>query len=172
MKIIKTALLLVLVLVLVSGCSMTSSNTPAPVVVSNDIKRINPSCAEQAITRVSNISSSVGGYVGIAENAEACLANIALNVQHPDNHLGMQLQAIAVNSYFKAGDIVAAKAAFSDFKAKFPMQDLVYKDFTSFVDTTTALLQYKQLTSLQLERLNINPILKAELARQQRWILQ
>ena len=168
MKVIATLLLLILI----SGCNTTTSHVSAPVETLNDIARINQDCAAQVFSRIGVTGSNVGAFVGVAENAEACLADLDFDVQHPDNQLAMQLQAIAVNSYFKAGDIQAAKAAFSQFRNKFPMQDLVYDDFTSFVDTTTALLQYKQLTALQLERLNINPVLKAELARQQRWTLQ
>lgn len=172
MKVILTILLIILV----SGCKTTDTPIAAPVEIlndkDNDIERINQACAGQVFSRIELPNNSVGSLVAIAENAEACLRDTHFSATHPDNQLAMQLQAIVVKSYFKAGDIRSAKIAFTQFRTKFPMQDLVYDDFTSFVDTTTALLQYKQLTSLQLERLNINPVLKAELARQQRWTLQ
>ena len=163
---------IVLLIIVVSGCMSSNSQVAAPVNTLNNIPRINQDCADQVMARVSNASATIGALVAVAENAEACLGTTHFGAQHPDNRLAMQLQAIAVKSYFKAGDIQAATNAFNDFRHKFPMQDLVYDDFTSFVDTTTALLQYKQLTSLELERLNINPVLKAELARQQRWTIQ
>lgn len=168
MKLIATIILLILV----SGCMSSNSHIAAPVETLNNLPRINQECADQVMARVSNSTATIGALVAVAENAEACLGSAHFGVNHPDNRLAMQLQAIAVKSYFNAGDIQSASAAFSDFRQKFPMQDLVYDDFTSFVDTTTALLQYKQLTFLQLERLNINPVLKAELARQQRWTIQ
>ncbi|GEM_PF-5216454 len=168
MKVIATVLLLILV----TGCSTTNSYNAAPVVTSFDLDRVNQDCAQQVFSRVSNDDAGIGAFLATAENAEACIKDIHFNIDHPDHQLAMKLKAIAVNSYFKAGDISSADAAFNDFRTMFPMQDLVYDDFTSFVDTTTALLQYRQLTSLQLERLNINPVLKNELVRQQRWILQ
>ena len=163
-------LLICSMVLLLSACLTTTPKiaTPAPV-TELGFKRIDQKCAEQAFARAQTKMNAIGAYIATAENAEICLQDINFSSTHPDNQQAMQLQALAVNSFVKAGDMASAKSSLDTFRQKFPLQDLVYQDFTSFVDTATALLEHRNLSHHQLARLNINPTLRAELQRQQRW---
>ncbi len=134
--------------------------------------RLDQNCVEQVFKREAQSNGHASQFLALANNAEACLGNQQFSANHPDNHTAMQLQALAVTSYIKSGEVSLAKSALTEFKRKFPMQDLVYPDFTSFLDSATALLEYEHLSQYQLARLNINPLLRKELDRQQRWLSQ
>jgi len=64
----------------------------------------------------------------------------------------------------------SAQQSLKDFRMRFKKQDLVYADFTSFIDTATALLE-PNLSERQLAMLNINPTLRNELTRARNWSL-
>jgi hypothetical protein len=95
---------------------------------------------------------------------------MSFHPRHPDNQLAMRLNALAVVNFVKSGDLSSAQSAFDGFKVRFVQQDLVFADYTSFVDTATALLQ-PNLSARQVAMLNINPTLKSELARKRQWSL-
>ncbi|GLR69746.1 hypothetical protein [Agaribacter marinus] len=165
-------LLILSFIAFISACGTTETAQTFPEKNNESVKGIDKQCADLVFARENNsIGQSNSGYFyAIAENAEACLSGIRFSPKHPDNALGMQLQALAVTNYVKSGDINGAKQAFESFRAKFPLQDLVYADFTSFVDTATALLEKDSLSSHQLAMLNINDDLRAEIQRQKTWL--
>lgn len=113
--------------------------------------------------------SNPAQHIALADRASRCIENLHLHPKHPDNQKAMQLSALAVVNYIKAGDSEGAKSAFERFRYQFPQQDLLYKDYSSFVDTITALLNYDTLASHQIRMLNINESMRDELSRQYHW---
>ena len=56
------------------------------------------------------------------------------------------------------------------FKRNFPQQDFYFTNYTSFLDTTEALLQSQQINPQLLATLNISPRLRQELLRKDYWL--
>lgn len=113
--------------------------------------------------------SNPAQHIALADRASRCIKNLRLHPKHPDNQRAMQLSALAVINYIKAGDSERAEMAFERFRHQFPQQDLLYADYSSFVDTITALLNYDTLASHQIRMLNINESMRDELSRQYHW---
>jgi hypothetical protein len=82
----------------------------------------------------------------------------------------MQLNALALVNFIKAGESKLAEHSLAEFRTQFPQQDLLFADYTSFVDTAVALLKYNELSAHQLQVLNINTALRNELKRQNYWL--
>lgn len=158
---------------ILSGCNSTVVTAPAS--VENAValgQSLNNQCVSQVLERESAIreSSSAAQFVSLAKQANRCLDGIRFYAQHPDNQIAMRLNALAVVNFVKGGDLVSAKSSLSDFTQRFVKQDLVFDDYTSFLDTATALLE-PNLSARQLAMLNINPTLRSELNRQRTWSL-
>ncbi|GBL05407.1 hypothetical protein [Glaciecola sp. KUL10] len=137
----------------------------------NQLKRVDFACEQQVKQRESALESgtNLGAYMALANHAERCINGISFFPKHPDNQTAMQFNALSVLNFIKAGELKSAKQSLEQFRKRFPRQDLVMPDYTSFVDTATALLARDGLTERQLNLLNINSTLKSELARQQYW---
>lgn len=158
---------------ILSGCNSTVVSSPAS--VENAValgQRLNTQCVSQVEERENAIreSSSAAQFMSLAKQANRCLEGIRFYPQHPDNEIAMRLNALAVVNFVKGGDLVSAKSSLSDFTQRFVKQDLVFDDYTSFLDTATALLE-PNLSARQLAMLNINPTLRSELNRQRTWSL-
>jgi hypothetical protein len=169
-KILGTSVLAVLLL---SGCNMTAQ--PEVVTVDTSLavfERMNTQCIVQvhAQQEMSN-NNEISQYLSLANTAQYCVGDIQFSPNHPDIETAMQFSALAVVNFVKAGDIQAASEALTQFRVKFPQQDLLFNDYTSFVDTATVLVKQDEITPHQLTYLNINPTLRAEVTRQRRWSL-
>jgi len=57
-----------------------------------------------------------------------------------------------------------------DFQHKYPHQDLYFANYTSFLDTATAILSSESLTAMQLSTLNISRKLRDEIKRKHYWL--
>jgi hypothetical protein len=159
--------------IMASACSNTMTQAPATIEQAYAVgQRIDRSCVQQVTEREQAVRASISAahFMALANQANRCLANIRFFPAHPDNELGMQLNALAVVNYVKSGDIASAGESLTRFKQRFAQQDLVFDDYTSFIDTATALLQ-PDLSSRQLAMLNINPTLRSELTRIRHWSL-
>jgi outer membrane protein assembly factor BamD (BamD/ComL family) len=157
-----------------AGCSSTNETRTAPVEQAYSLgQRIDNSCSQQVNQREQAVrtSASPAHFMALANQANRCIDNIRFFPTHPDNELGMQLNAIAVVNYVKSGHLEMAQASLDEFRQRFAQQDLVFDDYTSFIDTATALLDSK-LSNRQLAMLNINPTLRSELQRARQWSLQ
>lgn len=153
--------------VVLSGCAMTEiGQTP---VTEQNFERIDSACIKQIRTAQSLPLSNVAQHLSLANSALFCIGDIAYTPQHPDTKTAMQFNALAVMNYIKAGDMQAAQEAFIRFRQTFPQQDLMFADYSSFVDTASVLLAQQQMSAKQLTLLNINPKLRDELNRQRRW---
>lgn len=162
-----------LAILLLSGCNMTEQ---ADVIAVADnlpvFERMNTKCIDQVQSQQSATNQTdLSQYLALANTAQYCVGDIQYSPQHPDVETAMQFSALAVVNFVKAGDIQAASLALSQFRAKFPQQDLLFGDYTSFVDTATVLVKQEEITAHQLTYLNINPTLRAEITRQRKWSL-
>lgn len=163
----------ILAALLLSGCDMTGQ---AEVIVADtnlpEYERMNPQCVQQVHTQQLALNqTTLSQHLSLANTAQYCLGDIQFSPQHPDLETAMQFSALAVINFVKAGDIKAGSSALSEFRIKFPQQDLLFDDYTSFVDTATVLVKQDELTTYQLTYLNINPTLRAEITRQRKWSL-
>jgi len=152
---------------------MLASPVPASIDISvPSDQRVSSLCSSQVMERENAIrgSQSPAQFLALANQAERCLEGITFYSSHPDNQMAMRLNALAVVNFVKSGDASSAQQSLKDFRMRFKKQDLVYADFTSFIDTATALLE-PNLSERQLAMLNINPTLRNELTRARNWSL-
>jgi hypothetical protein len=169
-------------LVMLTACNATDSynkkgthtvalNTSLEEPQSN-IQRLDMTCYSDVRERESKIghSGSAAQQLALAKAATRCIENKSFFPQHPDSESAMQLSALAVVNYIKAGETQMAEKSLVGFRQQFPKQDLLFSDYTSFVDTALALLKYKTLSAHELQTLNINTGLRNELKRQQYWL--
>lgn len=166
-------LVTVIAITILSGCGLTAQ--PEVITVDTNVplfERMKPQCIEQVQAQQSSpYQKEASQHLSLASTAQYCFENIQFSPQHPDIQTAMHFSALAVVNYVKAGDILAARKALSQFRTKFPQQDLLFEDYTSFVDTATVLVKQDEVTLNQLAYLNINPALRAEIKRQRRWSL-
>lgn len=166
-------LTLIMVSILTSACTSTQSQLTNQLNTTPVFERMNEQCIESVIHQQSMLeNANPAQYLSLANTAEHCVGNIAFSPQHPDTQIAMKFSALAIMNLIKAGDIEAASNGLAKFRAIFPQQDLLFDDYSSFVDTATALLKQQDLSSHQLALLNINPKLRGELTRKRQWSLQ
>lgn len=168
------ASILVCFIAVLGGCYSSTQSVPAEIVVSNaSFERLDSTCVEQVLALQQGIDSpSVSQHLSLANSAQHCLQGVQFSSKHPDLQTAMQFNALAVVNYVNAGDIQAAQQALDAFHHRFPQQDLLLGDFSSFVDTATALLRQHELTAFDLTMLNIAPSLRDEINRTRKWTLQ
>jgi len=160
---------------MMTACSTTPDDTYNNQLLNNrtiePLLRVDFECEQQVKQREAALppNAQPGAYMALANHAKRCIDGIQFNPKHPDNQTAMQFTALAVLNYLKAGELVTAQQTLAEFRQRFPQQDLLLADYTSFVDTATALLQSKSMSKRDVSLLNINPTLRAELARQQHW---
>ena len=82
----------------------------------------------------------------------------------------MQLYVASVMNFIKAGELTEASEMLVQFKQQFPKQDFYFANYTSFIDTTDALLEPSNITPQTLATLNISTSLRQELLRKQYWL--
>ncbi len=165
--------LCVLLTLLIAGCKQT----PAPVFDTGElmstgesITRINNNCAQQIQKQGLALETATPSqYLSLANTAEFCVSDVTFFPEHPDLKAGMQFKALAVVNFIKAGDMENARRAFHEFREWFPQQDLLFEDYSSFVDTSSVLLFQDEMDRKKLAKLNINNDLRAQLKRQQQW---
>lgn len=164
-------LTLVLLGLLLSGCSTTA---PPAVTKSTHISvpTIDAQCQQNAmaIENQANISGSGAQYLAAANALVSCIDGLRFARKSPERQQAMQLSAVSTLNFIKGGDIVKARARIEKFKRQYPRQDLYFSDYTSFLDTSTALLSSESLTASQLAALNISRQLRDEIERKHYWL--
>lgn len=170
---LKIGLATFLAVALLSGCNMTTQADFVDVTTSLPVsERMNTQCIDQVYAQqAGQDQTDLSQYLALANTAQYCVGDIQYSPQHPDVETAMQFSALALVNFVKAGDIQSASLALTEFRTKFPQQDLLFDDFTSFVDTATVLVNQQDITPHQLTYLNINPTLRAEITRQRKWSL-
>ncbi len=167
---------------LLTGCNSTAqkasvdplqgrlnSNT---LIEASNIQRLDTECHAEVLQRENSVGNSadIAQQIALANAALRCIENKSFFPQHPDNQMAMQLNALAVVNFIKAGETQMAENSLAKFRQQFPQQDLLFADYTSFVDTAVALLQHSELSVHQLSVLNINKALRHELKRNDYWL--
>ena len=169
----KTIYLLFLAMSL-SACNLTDTKQSQHVADLNQgqFVRIEPACIQQVERQKATLTTATASqYKMMANTAENCISNIAFSPKHPDIELAMQFSALAFVNNIKAGDITSATQSLSLFRQRFPQQDLIFEDFTSFVDTASVLVSGEAISQQDLAMMNINANLRAELERKRIWTL-
>ncbi|GAC29375.1 hypothetical protein [Brumicola pallidula] len=140
--------------------------------IAPSIDRLDAGCHAQVLQRENSVGAAadIGQQIALANSATRCIENKSFFPQHPDNQIAMQLNALAVVNFIKAGESKLAEHSLAEFRSQFPQQDLLFADYTSFVDTAVALLQHDELSAHQFQVLNINTALRNELKRQEYWL--
>lgn len=128
----------------------------------------------QSIANHAELSASSAQYLAAAKAMNNCvsgaLANRAYNHGNDHQVVIMKMMAIATLNFIKSGDVITANREVERFKRTYPNQDLYFEDYTSFLDTATALLSTEPLHSSQLSALNISRVLRDEIERKHYWL--
>ena len=163
----------------VGGCA--STNAPASISnldtsltqANHQINTMDEACIAQVRAQQAQVSApSPSQSLALANSALYCVGDIAYSPAHKNTKTAMQFSALAFVSFVTAGDMQKAAETLSEFRQRFPQQDLLFADYTSFVDTATVLVKQNEVTPNQLVSLNINPTLRAEITRQRKWSLR
>lgn len=168
----KTAILLLLTclsLTVLTGCNSTDNKTPAATPI--EIVRLDSVCVSQVEELKDLKQGTASQHIMLADLSISCLKNTDFPPRHVDSEKAMQLLALSFVNYIKAGDVQTAQSTLSKFRQTFPQQDLLFADYTSFIDTATALLSHRTMSDSSLALLNINKNLRDELVRQRTWSL-
>ena len=165
-----------------SACSTTTSQQ-SPYQNLDSAKLANQSADIECQTQAQNIANhaesagSSAQYLSAAKAMNTCVStalksrayNRSNNTSEHDTVI-MKMMAGATFSFIKSGDVISAKREVVRFRRSFPNQDLYFADYTSFLDTATALLAVEPLPSSQLSALNISRVLRDEIERKHYWL--
>jgi len=162
----------------ISACSSTTKSEPSLPISNNHnqtynyFQSIDGACEQQAMEmdRFAQQSGQPAQYLASANAMLRCVNGMQFPKGHPDADKALRLMAMSVINLVKGGDIDAAHVALRKTQAKFPNKDLYFADYSSFIDTATALLEQQKLTRHQLAALNISADLRAEIERHQYWL--
>ena len=159
---------LVLLTLSLSACSSTSEQKQP--YATNQL--IDAQCQQNAlaIENQARISNSSAQYLAAANTLSSCIDGLDFDKKSPEQKKLMQLYAVSTLNFIKGGDVAKAQKMIDDFQHKYPQQDLYFTDYTSFLDTTTALLSSESLTAMQLSTLNISRKLRDEIERKHYWL--
>lgn len=165
----------VLLGLLLSGCSTTQPQQTPPAVTKITpipVQTIDAQCRQHAmaIENQANISGASAQYLAAANALISCTDGLHFSRKSPERQQAMQLNAVSTLNFIKGGDVVKARAMIEKFKRRYPRQDLYFADYTSFLDTSTALLSSESLTAPQLAALNISRRLRDEIERKHYWL--
>jgi hypothetical protein len=173
------AILLILVTLTASACSSTSdsnnkagqpaiNNVESSVQPMSSMQNDNNECLEHALAIGDNAgkTASRAQYLTSARALNSCISKAAKG----DQQQTMQMMAVSTLNFIKGGDVQSAARQLAKFKQQYPAQDLYFGDYTSFVDSATALLNMDKLSASELSALNINRKLRAEVERNHYWL--
>jgi hypothetical protein len=129
--------------------------------------------AQNIANHAETIASSAQ-YLTAAKAMKRCISSALQNRQYnpSDQHdnVIMKMMATATLNFIKSGDVITASREVDRFKRIYPNKDLYFDDYTSFLDTATALLSLDSLHSSELSVLNISPVLRDEIERKHYWL--
>ena len=152
------------------GCASQTSLTPQEHVQA-DLSSSNAfdECLASLAEPLANANNPATYHLG-AKYALACLDTAPVMTNRIVQVSVMQVHALAIAQFLKAGDISAATQQLRAFKSRFPNQDLLLEGGASFIHTVElaiGLVPKEQSASNSL--LNASSSLKSELRRQQYW---
>jgi len=172
----KIALVLFFTLV-VSGCSSTTKEAAVPIskISLHDMATVN-ACSDHAknIATHAELVASKAQYLAAANAVSRCIKRALLLPNYHDSRMTqgplMKMMAVATLNFIKAGDVLKATKELDRFRKIYPNQDLYFEDYTSFLDTTTALLSPIRSGTLPMSTLNISRVLRDEIERKHYWL--
>jgi hypothetical protein len=141
-----------------------------------NIQQANADCQNhaQSIANHAELIASNAQYLTAAKAMNTCVSSALQNRTYNDNDeyddVIMKMMASATLNFMKSGDVTTATRELARFRRTYPDQDLYFEDYTSFLDTATALLSLESLHSSELSVLNISPGLRDEIERKHYWL--
>lgn len=171
----------VLIAITMSACSTLPPQTPTQTQDINrnveiSIRQADADCQDhaQSIANHAELIASSAQYLAAAKAMNNCIGSALQNRVYNDSDehdvVIMKMMAVATLNFIKSGDVITASREIERFKRTYPNQDLYFEDYTSFLDTTTALLSLESLHSSQLSALNISRVLRDEIERKHYWL--
>ena len=169
---------LILPVIGLTACNVTTSHIPAEGIGFREARfaevsalRTYRSCRDDALNldKMARLETSPARYLASAKLFEKCEANLGQEAKSLAKDERMKAYALAVQNYFKAGNIVKAREKLKTFKSTFQNRDLYYSDGSSFIDTMDLLFSLKNSHPKQMIMANVSGTLKSELRRFRYW---
>ena len=169
---------LILPVIGLTACNVTTSHIPAEGIGFREARfaevsalRTYRSCRDDAfnLDKMARLETSPARYLASAKLFEKCEANLGQEAKSLAKDERMKAYALAVQNYFKAGNIVKARERLKTFKSTFQNRDLYYSDGSSFIDTMDLLFSLKNSHPKQMIMANVSGTLKSELRRFRYW---
>jgi hypothetical protein len=155
---------------LVLGCShqrVLEHNEPLPAEPRQS--SVFKQCVASLAVPLANAHNPATYHQG-AKTALACLEESPLIRNEIEQLSVMQVHALAITQFLKAGDLAAAVQQVNAFKSRFPGRDLILEDGASFLQTVELIIGQAPIEqSASASLLNASPALKSELRRHQYW---
>lgn len=152
------------VVVLSTGCALNASKT---------VVDTGPSDFELcsiAVTSVSAKANNPATHNLAAKQALSCLEDARHSAETLNDAQLMQVHALAIADFLKAGEISRAKEELTQFKDDYPRRDLYLENGASLIDTFDLVLGNASPDQASKDSLlNAHPVLKGEIRRQQHW---
>ncbi len=169
-----------LLAITLSACSTTAKQTNEQPIVKHTTNKPQAAtgtrCRDHArsIAKHAESVASTAQYLAAAKAMNNCVSTALQNRPYNNNQTQqetiMKMMAVATLNFIKAGDVTTATREVERFKRVYPNQDLYFKDYTSFLDTSTALLSTEPLGAAQISSLNISRVLRNEIERKHYWL--
>jgi len=158
---------------LLAACVSPNAVKPESSISSADISAHHQfvSCKQDgmALDTSAKQRQSSAQYLAAAKTLKQCLQEVDVYQNVVPVEERMQVHAITILDYFKGGDIAQARSQLDAFELAFPNSDLLFSDYTSFVDSMQVLLANGMGTLDSDSSLNINSELKSHSNRQRYW---
>ncbi len=171
--------LCLLLAITLSACSTTQQTKSPDLDKGKDkhfIQQADIECQSHAQNIAGHAESTASNaqYLAAAKAMHNCVSTALTNkaYSHSNEHevVIMKMMAAATLNFIKSGDVITASREVERFKRTYPNQDLYFEDYTSFLDTATALLSVEPMHSSQLSALNISRVLRDEIERKHYWL--
>lgn len=126
-------------------------------------------CVASLATPLANAYNPATYHLG-AKTALACLEDVPVISNEIMRLSVMQVHALAISQFLKAGDLASAERQVNIFKSTFPRRDLILEGGASFLQTVELIIGQAPIEqSASASLLNASPALKSELRRHQYW---
>ncbi len=170
-----------LMAITMSACSTLPPKAETPELDRTSLQAdANAACQHhaQSIANHAELIASSAQYLAAAKAMSSCVSSAIQHraydhsTEYSNEHKAdiMKMMAIATLNFIKSGDVITASREVERFKRTYPNQDLYFEDYTSFLDTATALLSLESLHSSELSALNISRVLRDEIERKHYWL--
>lgn len=155
---------------LVLGCSHQNVvSQPEPIPVDLSSSKAFDDCLASLAEPLTAANTPATYHLG-AKYALACLDEAPVITSSALQLSVMQVHALAITQFLKAGDMQEAVNQLNAFKASYPRRDLLLDDGASFVHSVELIVgQAPKEQSAEGSLLNASSSLKSELRRQQYW---